>query len=69
MDNRFDKALDEAIAVDKRLDDLRNNRPIDSSQDAIPLPTTLKDLKEKFPLLGLPFTCKENFKAEGSFNY
>lgn len=53
VDTRFEKALEEARAVDE---EIRNGT------------VSLETLKEKKPLLGLPFTMKESVAAEGK-NY
>ncbi|KAK7574202.1 hypothetical protein V9T40_011393 [Parthenolecanium corni] len=50
VDTRFEKALEEARAVDE---EIRNGT------------VSLETLKEKKPLLGLPFTMKESVAAEG----
>lgn len=50
VDTRFEKALEEARAVDE---EIRSGA------------TSVDTLKEKKPLLGVPFTMKESVAAEG----
>lgn len=49
MDERFDVAIEEAKRIDKLI------QSGDYSQE---------DLREKFPLLGVPFTIKDSFCVE-----
>jgi len=53
VDERFEKAIDDAKKVDVML------QSGDLSEE---------ELKEKYPLLGVPFTIKDSFCVQGKLN-
>ena len=68
VDERFEVALREARYIDKRLAFLKSGRtfPREDDFEYIPFPSSLSDLIEHYPFLGVPFTVKENIKAKGN---